>query len=423
GDGTCAIDCAPFVTFGPGGDIDIQSELYEEVVFEITTGNTETKVSYESTIAVLKLDRDSYGTTSFVYISIADQDVNLNPTARDEFIVDPDSNPNSDLLMLDGGTFEDAIVFRETGSNTAVFEGRYRLGESILADSEVLSLTLFDKANYRASLAVPENHSNNIDEITFTVGNTDGTMDIGGETQLVTSDPVIEADKDLYMLGDSVHVTIVDQDANVNSGAIDSIQVRISSKGTEIMLAALETGANTGTFELSFELAEETDVAAYRIEPGDSAIITYTDERPADYSEKVQAGKSPEKEFALEIDIQLPDRIGIDATEVAAPVAEDAAGEGGPYHVGSSVTLSTVVANNNNEPQPFVALIEVRDSDGVTVFLALQGGTLEPTGLADIGALWQPDQTGMFEVRAFVLSNIIGGVVLSPVASSEIAVI
>jgi hypothetical protein len=58
--------------------------------------------------------------------------------------------------------------------------------------------------------------------------------------------------------------------------------------------------------------------------------------------------------------------------------------------------------------QPFVVLIEVRESSGVTVFLALQSGILDPSGTTDIGVLWQPNQAGKFEVRTFAITNITG---------------
>lgn len=412
------------ITFGTGGDLDTGDGLFLDATIEIDYGDESITIDYEETESALELDRDSYGTTSFVYISIVDQDANLNPSENDEFIVDPENDPNDDLLTLNGGTFEDAIMFRETGDNTAVFEGRYRLGESILVEGESLGLTLFDKANYNATLAAPENDSNNTDEISFTVGNSDGTIDVGGGQQAApTWDPTLEADKDSYVASESVHVTITDQDANANSGAADSIQVQVSSGGSEIELSAIETGVSTGIFEASFRLASETDAESGAIAPSGSATITYTDERPADYFEKVQAGQNPEKDFILEIDIQLPVKTGIEATSVTAPVAEDLSGGSGPYAVGDSVMLSTSISNNNDQPQPFVALIEVRDSSGVTVFLALQSGMLEPSGSTDIGVMWQPDQAGRFEVRTFLITSISGEAEpLSPVAISEITI-
>jgi hypothetical protein len=170
--------------------------------------------------------------------------------------------------------------------------------------------------------------------------------------------------------------------------------LKVSSVSTEIELTATETGANTGTFEAAFRLAAETDLT-----------ITYTDERPADYFEKVQAGRSPEKDFRLEIDVLFA-KAGIDATDVTAPLAEGASGESGPHAVDDSITLLTTISNNNDHPRPFVAIIEVRDGSGVTVFLALRSGTLEPSGSTDIGVLWRPDAAGTFELRTFAITSI-----------------
>jgi hypothetical protein len=383
--------------------------LYERATFEISAGNLEADVSYEETSSVLKLDRDSYGTNSYVYISIVDQDANLNPFENDEFTVDPDNAPNNDLLELDGGTFEDVIMFRETGDNTAIFEGRYRLGISINTNSESLLLSLFDKANYRATLAAIENDSNDVDELSFTIGNSDGTIDIGGEQQIEpTRDPIISTGEDSYAIGESVHVTITDQDANVNSSKADSVKIHVLSGHSEVELSAVESDVNIGIFEASFQLGEETDAETGTISPGGRATITYTDERPADYFDKVQAGENPEKDFVIEIDIQLPVRTGVESTELTAPTIEIANGGSGPYRVGTSLTLSTTLANNNDQIQPFVVLIEVRESSGVTVFLALQSGILDPSGTRDVGVLWQPNQAGKFEVRTFAITNITG---------------
>jgi hypothetical protein len=80
------------------------------------------------------------------------------------------------------------------------------------------------------------------------------------------------------------------------------------------------------------------------------------------------------------------------------------------------------ISNNNDQPQPFVALIEVRDGSGVTVFLALQGGMLEPNGSTEVGVLWQPDSPGEFEARTFAVAELGGGEVISPVATSAMTV-
>jgi hypothetical protein len=424
GDGVCAADCAPFITFGPEGDLNVQSNLFEPVTFEITIGNAKTEVKFEETAGILGLDRYSFGTTSYVYISITDQDANLNPFENDEFTVDPDIVPNDDLFVLTGGTFEDVVVFRETGDNTAIFEARYRLGESMLAENEVLALTLQEKANYNATLAAPENDSNNIDEVSFVVGDADGNMDVGGGQQTVpTWDASIEANKESYKVGETADITITDQDANGNSTFAESIRLRVTSIVSQIEITAHETGENTGVFLASFTFANKTDAQSSAILPGGWATITYTDERPADYFEKVQAGQDPEKEFSIEIDVELPIKTGIESTNVTAPVIETMTVGTGPFEAGMSLTLLTTITNNNERSQPFVAMIEVRDSSDVTVFLALQSATLEPSGSADIGVLWQPKEAGAFEVRTFAITSISDQTdFLSLPATSEITI-
>jgi hypothetical protein len=399
GDGVCVADCAPVITFGPGGDLDITSALYNEVVFDIFAADTEITVNYEETMGTLKLDRDSYGTDSFVYISIVDGDADLNPTARDQFTVDP----NSDMLELEGGTLETGVIFKETGDNTGVFEGTYKLGDSMSASSKSLILTLHEKANYDETLAAPENNSNKVDSISFTVGNSDGS--IGGQQQqqkqpLPTSDPILQTDKVSYSAGESVHITITDQDANVNPSAADSIKLQVLSGFNKIWVSAIETDINTGVFQASFRLANNTRQDSNSIAIDRSITILYTDRRPADYYTSVGAGHNPQKDFILKINVKLPIKIGTEATNVTAPMIKN--------NTGTTVILSTKITNNNNRSQPFIGLIEVRDNIGITVFLAIWNGTLDPLLSTEVGTVWQPEHDGVFELRSFVISSLSG---------------
>jgi hypothetical protein len=207
-------------------------------------------------------------------------------------------------------------------------------------------------------------------------------------------------------VGENVSVTITDKDASVNSNIADLIRLQVSSGSNQIEISALETGENTGTFLASFTFANETDGLSAKITPSGFAIITYADQRPADYFEKIQAGQSAEKDFTVEIDVELPIKTGTGSIGMAAPGIKTASGETSGFGIESSLTLSTTISNNNELERPFVVIIEVRDSNNVTVFLALQSGTLQPEGSADIGVLWQPKDSGLFEIRTFAISNI-----------------
>ena len=430
GDGSCVSDCAPFVTFGPSGDLQVDSDLYEEVSFDLLSGDSEITLNYEETLAQVELDRSAYGSDSFVYVFIDDQDANLNPSATDEFVVDPNSAPNSDLLELDGGSIDGTVTFRETGDNTARFEGRYQLGSSIIADSESLVLTLFDKANYGDSLGAKENDSDITDEISFVIGNDDGTIDVGGGGggeggSPTTWDAELSSDKTTYALGDNVTVTIEDPDANANPDMVETVDLQLSASNKTAIVDAIETGQDTGVFEASFQISPDGTIAGtgMTVGQGESITATYLDEKPADYRARIESGEDPEQEFELEIKTiaggeEQPSETP--SATMGAPTIQTLDGSTGPFEAGSQLTISTTIGNDNNAPQPFVGIVEVRDSNGITVYIAWQGGDLEPDGSATIGVSWIPEISGEYEIRTFAVSSLSEGLVLSEVASRSI---
>jgi hypothetical protein len=369
-------------------------------------------------LGTLELDRSSYGSNSFVYVFVDDQDANLDPTNTDQFVVDPDNTPNADLLSVNGGTLDGAITFRETGDNTARFEGRYQLGNSISAVSESIVLTLFEKANYAASLASAENDSNGSDEVSFTVGDSDPLIDVGGQPGIVTFDPRLSSSQASYALGETINVTVVDADANSSAGTADTIILQISSGGVA-ELSAVETGPSTGIFESSFTVGSDGAITGTDVKVENGTIaITYTDKRPADYAEKIRDGLNPAKEFSLKIDITSSS----DLISVSAPSARTGSGAAGPHPLGTQLVLSTVV-ENNLDAQEYVVIIEARDENGITVFLGLQSGTLAPDDSSSIEASWTPDATGSYQIRTFAVSSLESAQVLSGVFISGTTVI
>jgi hypothetical protein len=398
--------------------LQVDADLYEETSFDISDGDDEIIVNYEESFAEISLDRTAYGSDSFVYVFIDDQDANLNPTEADEFTVDPDSTPNDDLLALEGGFIDSPVTFRETGDNTARFEGRYELGASIAADSESLVLVLSDKANYGDTLGADENDSDSTDEVNFVIGDTDGTVDVGDPT---TWDAELSADKPAYSLGESIRVTIEDRDANSNPGISEDVNLELSTASGNATISALETGPNTGIFEATVQLAVDGSVSDTQlvIEEGESLIMVYTDEKPADYQTRLDSGQATEKDFSLEVDT-LAGSSGLPSVTVSAP---SASGVGGSTLVaGTQIGLSTTIENDRSVEQPFVTLIEVRDSSGITVYLAWQTGNLQPADSTMIGVSWTPEASGTYEVRTFSLTSLSEGLVISEVATADIMI-
>lgn len=87
------------------------------------------------------------------------------------------------------------------------------------------------------------------------------------------------------------------------------------------------------------------------------------------------------------------------------------------------VILSQTFANDRNARQSFVAVFEVRDSNGVTVYLAWQRGTMAAGGKADIGVSWVADGIGEYEIRTFHVSSLTNPSSLGPMEIRRISVV
>jgi hypothetical protein len=90
--------------------------------------------------------------------------------------------------------------------------------------------------------------------------------------------------------------------------------------------------------------------------------------------------------------------------------------------VNSPIFLSAAVANTDGFSRPFVAVFEVRDHEGSTVFVKLEAGTLAPEGQLAPRTFWVPDTAGEYVARVFVISSISEPEVLSPAQSAAFSV-
>jgi hypothetical protein len=74
-------------------------------------------------------------------------------------------------------------------------------------------------------------------------------------------------------------------------------------------------------------------------------------------------------------------------------------------YVGSSLIISNFLFSNQIAPKPFVCVFEVRDSHGVTQFLAWQKGTLKKDREQVASASWIPEKPGLYSFRTFAVSS------------------
>jgi hypothetical protein len=228
---------APVITFGSGGDLDTGTGLFQAILFKIIYKDEQIPLFYEKTPSQLILDRDTYGSNSVIHAFITSQNANLNPTVPDEFTVSGEDIKS--LFSLSGGTIDtkNSITFTETGPNTAIFEGSFRLGDTINATSKSLVLALHDKPDYN-NITSSSNIDRIIDtsDVSFKVEDSDGNISVPSP---VTS-------------REGLKLILADYDENEDSEIADTIvrrvNVTVQGGGDSEILNMKETDANSGIF-------------------------------------------------------------------------------------------------------------------------------------------------------------------------------
>jgi hypothetical protein len=245
-----------------------------------------------------------------------------------------------------------------------------------------------------------------------------GSATVSEIVEVKSFDPEFKADKDSYTVGDRVTISISDPDANRKSDIADSLtDIRVTSDSDKVgeSFSAIETGRDTGVFKLSFGTATGSQSGSISVKNGDDITVKYTDDFPADFEEQEE-----DKDFEFSVPVGAGPG---GKAAVSPPEPQDVTGKKlTQINAGQQVVLTTNVVNQGANSQPFVALVEVRDSSDVTVYLAWQTGTLNPNGQTNVGLSWTPDQAGNYQVRTFVISSLAKPDILSAVASTPITV-
>ena len=90
---------------------------------------------------------------------------------------------------------------------------------------------------------------------------------------------------------------------------------------------------------------------------------------------------------------------------------------------GSQIVLSRPYHNSRIVAQDFVILFEIRDSSGVSIQIAWQGGLAAAGAEKEVGVSWIAPDVGDYQVRTFVISNLTNPEVLTQVTTTNVFVI
>lgn len=357
------------------------------------------------------------GPSDSVIVVISDFDLNANPRGIDryegsEFVV---FRTNRDEV----GEAHPEMV--ETGASTGLFEFTIQLE----TDERACRLDLLDEPRFEA-------RGGSDPSVGVCPGDTvlvqyEDNRGADGRSALVdyvfevkSWNPEFTAESISYSAGDRITVDITDPDANRDPDVADSLRdVHVFSDTDPAgrQLSAIETGRNTGIFRLTFLTSLENQDSAIQVKNSDEVTVQYVDDFPADFS-----AFQEEKRFSFVIAFATTAEEGV-LTQSAPMVDIGEAASSAELLVGQQVTLTTEVTSSSQRDEVlFVAITEVRDADGVTVSMGWQSGTARPQSSTELGMSWIPELPGNYELRTFLVSDLLNPRVLVTVSSSLVTV-
>ena len=220
--------------------------------------------------------------------------------------------------------------------------------------------------------------------------------------------------------GQGQTLTLIEPDMNKNPKSTDTVEISVISdsdlKGITVKLK--ETGIDTGIFEgtVVFSFTE------YSKEP----LTVYNGDR---ITAKYQDATLPSPVFSGKLGISDTCIYTSGGPPVERAPAEDPRmiSAGGNrtnnIHVDQQVQIVADLVNTQDQQQPFAYLVQIQNSDGVTISLSWISGKLAPGQNLSPSQSWVPTEEGIFNVQIYVWESIDNPDALSPPLALEVEVI
>ncbi|MDE1866515.1 MAG: hypothetical protein KGI08_02240 [Thaumarchaeota archaeon] len=348
----------------------------------------------------------------------------------------PDFNSDPNLIDTIGDTEDDKInvcttghcipyKLVETGTNTGVFSGYVDL----TGDPSQKGASGIDGNG--------ENPSGMTSTCNTICGPTDGMLPTTGNDGISVS---FEYSRDQTVTGSALirwhmgevqwlqpnypsngqgTLQIVDPDMSIIPNAINKFDTNVWSDSDSggIKLTMTETDKGTGVFQGTVDFTTQYPSSGNRLHVSDGDTVTgqYIDRTlPPPYSPSDQSKLTA----VTTVGISLPPLESVPASN--ARIIDSTGKELDKVMTDQQVQIVSDVTNKLNKDQEFAYLVQIQDSNGITLSLSWITGSLLPNQSMSLSQSWIPKSSGTYTAQIFVWQGVTNPNALSPPLTLQI---
>ncbi len=358
-------------------------------------------------------DKKAYTWTSLVHILVYAPDFDSDPNLVDTI----------DVSVSTRGHTISPYKLVETGAHTGIFAGNVTLtGDPTLKGAQGVDGQGTNPSGLQSGSGPNDGFlpSENSDGVTVSFEyNRDQT--VTGSAIIQWNIGQIKWLQQNYQTNEQGVLQIIDPDMNLNPKAIDKFETSVwsdsDSGGTKITMR--ETGKDTGIFQGSVYFTTQSQSSGERLH------VTHGDTITGEYIDRtLPYPHSPPDEIHLIATTTVGTTISpLEIVNSSNPRIVDSMGN--PLttaKVNQQVLIAADLKNTQQRDQPFAYLLQVEDSNGVTLSLSWITGTLTGGQFLNLAESWLPPSSGKYTAQIFVWQSLSEPNALSPPLSTTINV-
>jgi len=363
--------------------------------FLFTSASAEPIPDYYKPYAPITTDKQVYSWTDKVGITI-----NAPSWNEDKNGIDSIGDQEGHLIKISTGEHHlEPYKLTETSKNSGVFTGEIIL-TGFLHDSNGDGKIDTRPRTIGTGPTSGFLEADRDDGITISFEFADGVV-LTQSAQIGWNEGKISLDKPSYLLHETANIQIVDPDMNLNPETSDTVQVEMSSDSdvAGITVDATETSENSGIFVANISFTSYDKSSGNRLHAilDDRLYAKYIDHTmPSPYNinddldivtESVLSSNTPSADRVTLENVILTDSLG---TKIQKPM------------LGQQLQVVAEIKNKQDYDQPFVYLVQVKDSTGAVMTLSWFKGSITIDQKLSVSQSWSPTESGTYTIETFV---------------------